>query len=359
MKILYSYNKSGFEAKYWNQELKIANCEDFEIVPFNHGNYVDVSKILRAQLLDNLFYQNDKDILSLYKILSEIISQEKIEALVVDNCFPYHPEFLATLNVFKVIRTTDGPVAAYDRDFAYVHSYDLVLYHSPAYSQHLTYAQKLNQLRVSAHEFWPFASFRSMRAPDLTADNLFEHERDIDVIFVGALHFDKMPLLAQLKKRLGTRFRFNGLSNIKRNIYFNIKYGFPGWVSPIAGDEHSKLYRRAKIGINIHNRGKFTVGSYRMFDLPANGVLQISDGGEYLDSFFKVGSEILNYGSVDELIDLIDFYLQNEALRNEIALQGFKRATSIYDIQTSLIRMHELIRKHMTISKSYQNRVVV
>jgi spore maturation protein CgeB len=359
MKILYSYNKSNFEEKYWNKELKLANCKDFEIIPFNHGNYFDISKILRAQLLDNLFYQHDKGLLTLYKSLKEIISQKNIDVLVVDNCFPYHPEFLASLNVFKVIRTTDGPVAAFDRDFAYVHSYDLVLYHSPAFSEYLTYPQKLNQLGISSHEFWPFASFRSMRDPNLTVDNLFQHERDIDVIFVGALHFDKMPLLAHLKKRLGKKFRFNGLSSIKRNIYFNVKYGFPGWVHPIAGDEHSKLYRRAKVGINIHNRGKFTVGSYRLFDLPANGVLQISDGGEYLDSFFKTGSEILNYDSVDELVDLIDFYLNNQTLRNEIALEGFKKAIAIYDIKVSLTKMYELIIKHMKNNSSFQNRIVV
>ena len=347
MKILYSFNKAGYEKDYWIKELKSANCNDFEIIPFNHGDYIDVSKILRAQLLDNLFYENNEDIINLYRNIKETIDQQNIEVLVVDNCFPYHPEFLASLNVFKVIRTSDGPVAAYDRDFSYVLSYDLVLYHSPAYSEHLTYPQKLNQLGVVSHEFWPLASFHATRDLELTVDNLFEHERDIDVIFVGALHFDKMPILAKLKNTIGKKLQLNGLSNIKRNIYFNIKYGFPGWVSPISSEEYSKLYRRSKIGINIHNRGKFTVGSYRLFDLPANGVLQISDGGEYLDNFFKNGSEILSYDDVDELVDLITFYLKNESYRNDIALQGFKRAISEYDIKISLRKMYEIIIKKM------------
>ena len=51
--------------------------------------------------------------------------------------FPYHPEFLRTIPQYKFLRTSDGPLAAYDRDFAYVHAYDPVLYHSPAYSRDL------------------------------------------------------------------------------------------------------------------------------------------------------------------------------------------------------------------------------
>jgi hypothetical protein len=337
MKILYSYNKNGYEEAYWEKELQCVNNADYKIRPFNHGHYIDSSKIIRAQLLDNAFFFQDKKLINLYQKVTQIIDEEKIDVLVVDNCFPYHPEFLKSLKILKVIRTSDGPMASYDRDFAYIHYYDLVLYHSPAYSQHLTYPQKLTELGVNSHKFWPHSSFRAMRDEFLTADNLFKHERDIDVIFIGALHFDKMPIIAKLKRVLGKRLLFHGLSNIKRNIYFNLKYALPGWVTPIAGKDHARLYKRSKIGINIHNRGDYTVGSYRMFDLPANGVMQISDGGKYLEYFFDIGSEIVSYKSIDELLELIRFYLDNDSERNRIALNGFKKVLNQYDINKMLL----------------------
>ena len=41
--------------------------------------------------------------------------------------------------------------------------------------------------------------------------------------------------------------------------------------------------------------------AYRLFDLPANGVMQISDGGDYLEQFFSVGEEIVSYRGAEEL----------------------------------------------------------
>jgi spore maturation protein CgeB len=99
------------------------------------------------------------------------------------------------------------------------------------------------------------------------------------------------------------------------------------------------LYQRAKIGINVHNRGDYTVGSYRLFELPGNGVMQISDGGQYLDRFFKVDEEIIGYRNADELIDKIRYYLSHEAERKRVALNGYRRVMRDHRFQT---RMHEL-----------------
>lgn len=125
----------------------------------------------------------------------------------------------------------------------------------------------------------------------------------------------------------------------------NLKYGFPGWVKPLPFDQYVPLYQRAKIGINIHNRGNYTVGSYRLFDLPANGVMQISDGGEYLQDFYDVGNEVIRYSSADELIDMVKYYLANEQERNRIALNGFKRVQKDYKISMQMRKMVELIKK--------------
>src|SRR5262249_4158675 len=149
--------------------------------------------------------------------------------------------------------------------------------------------------------------------------------RDIDVVFVGALHPNKMPLLATVKRALGARCVLRGLSNVKRNAYFNLKYGFPGWVRPLAFEQYVPLYRRAKIGFNVHNLGDYTVGGYRLFDLPGNGVMQISDGGRYLESFFTVGEEIVGYASADELVDKIRYYLAHDEERRRIARNGVRR----------------------------------
>lgn len=348
MKILYSFNKRGFEADYWAQEIAAASTAEVRFIPFNHGNYIDPQLHIRAQLLDNLFFARHPDLMALYAAFEARLEEIQPDAILVDNCQPYHPDYLRKLTLYKVLRIADGPVTAYDRDFAYVHAFDHILYHSPAYSAELTMAEKLKYLGVRRADFWPHALFDALHDPAASEQTLWTHERDIDVIFVGALFPNKMPLLAQVKKAFGRRFRLHGLTNWKRNLYFNAKYGFPGWVRSAGFEEYVGLYERAKIGINVHNRGDYTVGSYRMFDLPGNGVMQISDGGEYLASYFEVGKEIVGYRDGDELVDKIRFYLDHPEERQRIARAGFRRVMKDHKIRTRLHQAAELIRLGMT-----------
>lgn len=347
MKIIYSFNKRGFEADYWQREIAASSNDRYQFLPFNHGLYLDTSLYLRAQLLDNLYFSGHPGLLRMYRDIQELIKKEGAEALIVDNCFPYHPEFLKNLKVYKALRTSDGPMAAYDRDFAYLHAYDHIFYHSPAYNKDMEIEEKLRYCGAKKFDFWPLGFFNALCVSAKTEKNVLSGQRDIDVIFIGALHINKMPLLAAVKKALGRRLRLYGLANLKKNIYFNVKYGFPGWVRPIAFADYISLYQRAKIGINVHNRGDYTVGNYRLFDLPANGVMQISDGGQYLEKFFSVGKEIVPYGNVDNLIDKVKYYLAHDEERKRIALEGFKRARKDYQIANLLIKAGDLISKGM------------
>lgn len=326
MKVLYSFNKRGFEANYWTHEIAAATDDSIAFVPFNHDPFLAPSRYLRAQLLDNLYFERDPGLLRMYEALKAQIRQHRPDVLLVDTCHPYHPEFLRSLDIYKVLRVADGPAAAYDRDFAYLHAYDHVLYHSPAYSRDLTMAEKLAYCGAKRHDFWPLAVFDTFCSPDNTEDEVMSTQRDIDIVFVGALYVDKMPFLAAIRRAFGRRFQVHGLSSWKKNVYFNLKHHALTWVRPIRFEDYVPLYRRAKLGVNAHLRGKYTVGSYRLFDLPANGVAQLSDGGEYLHHFYAPGREIDSYEDVDELIRKLDYYLTHPAEREALARAGYRRA---------------------------------
>ncbi|HEV8693293.1 MAG TPA: glycosyltransferase [Lysobacter sp.] len=343
MKIVYSFNKRGFEEDYWRREIAAASDNHIQFVPFNHDSYLDTSKYLRAQLLDNLYYKQHPGLLKMYGDLERVIAAERADVLLVDNFHPYHPEFLRNLDVYKALRTSDGPAAAYDRDFAYLHAYDHVLYHSPAYSRDLTMPEKLQYCGAKRHDFWPLALFDAFFDRRLSEPQVAALPRDIDIIFVGALYPDKMPLLAAVKKAFGRRFQIHGLASFKRNAYFNLKYGLPQWVRPIRFENYVPLYQRAKIGINSHLRGKYTVGSYRLYDLPGNGVAQISDGGEYIDRFYIPGREIDIYEDAEQLIGRLDHYLTRPDERQELAMQGWRRVMKDHRIGTRLRQLRELL----------------
>lgn len=343
MKVLNSFNKRGFEAHYWVREIRAASNDSVTFLPFNHDGYLDPRTYLRAQLLDNLYYAQDAGLMLMYGALKEEIHSKRPDVLLVDTCHPYHPDFLRSLNIYKVLRVADGPAAAYDRDFAYLHAYDHVLYHSPVYSRDLTMPEKLAYCGAKKFDSWPLAVFDAMCRPYETEDQVMESKRDIDIIFVGALYLDKMPFLAAIRKAFGKRFHVHGLASVKKNLYLNLKYRAPMWVTPIRFEEYVPLYRRAKLGVNAHLRGKFTVGSYRLFDLPANGVAQLSDGGEYLQSFYDVGREIQGYDQVEDLITQLDHLLSNPHEREELARTGFRRTMADHRAVTRLRQLRDLL----------------
>lgn len=327
------------------REIAMASTPECRFIPFNHERYLDPNLYIRAQLLDNIYYNNHPGLLRLYRDFLRTVRETGAKAVIVDNCPPYHPEFLHSLSLYKVLRVADGPLSAYDRDFAYLHAYDQILYHSPAYSKDMGMVEKLRYCGARKVDFWPLGSFDALCDPLKTDSDILAGKRDIDVIFIGALHLNKMPLIATAKKALGRRFCLHGLVSLKKNIFFNIRYGFPGWVRPLPFDKYVSYYQRAKIGINVHNRGDYTVGSYRLFDLPANGVMQISDGGRYLQSFFEPGIEIESYKDVHELFEKIEYYLSHNDEREKIARNGFRRVRKDYMIRDLLIKAGKLIEE--------------
>ena len=324
MKIIYSFNKRGFEAELFRNAIQSASNERVTFIPFNHDPYIDWRSYVRAQLLDDRYFERHPGLMRLYADVEALIRETGADALLVDNALPYHPDFLRRLGVFKVMRTTDGPITAYDRDFAYAHAYDQVLFHSPAYSRDMGMEEKLRYVGVRDARFWPMGVFPRMYDATKTEETILAHERDIDVLFVGVPYPNKMPVLAQVKKAFGKRFVVRGVASWKLNLYNNAKFRWMQWVRPIAFDEYVPLYQRTKIGINVHNRGDYTVGSYRLFELPANGVMQISDGGDHLGAFFRIGEEVVRHQR-DDLVDLIRYYLEHEDERRRIALAGYRK----------------------------------
>jgi hypothetical protein len=347
MNIVYSFNKKGFEADYWSREIAAASDDKFKFIPFNHDPYLDSQLYLRAQLLDNLYYERAPSLLKLYADFDAFLREHGAAAIIVDTRPPYHPEYLRTLPVYKALRIADGPLSAYDRDLAYVHAYDHILYHSPAYSRDLGMAEKLRYCRATNIDLWPLVMFDVMFDAAKTEKTILAGERDIDIIFIGSLFRGKTPLIAKVKKAFRGRCRVYGRATWKGNLYFNVTKGFPGWVRPIAFEEYVPLYQRAKIGFNVHNRGDYTVGSYRLFDLPGNGVMQISDGGDYLNAFFKVGDEIIGYKDADDLIDKLHYYLEHDEERQRIALNGYRRVMKEHRFRQRMRQAGEFLQQGM------------
>jgi spore maturation protein CgeB len=175
----------------------------------------------------------------------------------------------------------------------------------------------------------PISVFDFEFSPERTEKEIFSSRRDIDIIYVGTFWRQKVDVLCAVRKAFGRQFKVYGYFRWKHNLYLNLRHDFFGWVRPVSYQERVKLYQRARVGINIH-WNDYGLGNQRLYHLPANGVMQISDCASHLDRIFKAGEEVIPFRGPDDLIDRIRYDLDHDEDREEIAVQGYRRTMKEY-----------------------------
>ena len=346
MKILYSFNKRGAEGKHWSAEIAAASEPGYTFVPFNHQEYLDPLLYCDAAKLDRLYRGKHPGLMKLYTALTSRLREEKIDALLVANCPPYHPDFLRTLPVYKVLYSADDPDATYLINIPYLHAYHHVLYVDPAYSRDMDMATKMKYAGMTNADFLPISVFDFECDTSRSVAEVFSQPRDIPIIYVGGFWRQKIPLLMSVAKAFGSSFKIYGFFRFKHNIYLNLIHGSRRWIRPISLQQRVALYQRAKIGVNIH-WDEYGLGNQRLYHLPANGVMQISDCTTHLGRIFKIDDEIASYRTASDLIEKIRYYLNHENDRLRIAQNGYARTMLDYRFATITRRAARLIKGGM------------
>jgi spore maturation protein CgeB len=351
MKIVYSFNKSGYEAEQWTREIAAASDESVTFIPFNHGAFADPNTYLDSVQLDQRYQRRDPALLKLQAALLEVLRKNDADVLFVTNAPPYHPDFLRTVPAYKVLYSTDDPGATYMRTIPYVHGYDHVMHCAPTYSADMDLGEKLRYAGARHADWLPLGVFDFEFDTALDEAAIQQEERDIDVVYVGSFFRQKMEFLARIKKKLGKRLQMHGFFYAKHNLWWNVKFGAPGWIRPIGFQERVRLYRRSKVGFNVH-WNEFGLGNQRLYHLSANAVAQICDCADHVSHIYQPGKEIDTYRSADELLQKIDHYLQNDTERRKLATAAYRRTMAEYRIETVTRHAARLIARARNASGS-------
>jgi len=257
--------------------------------------------------LDLRWQLGDKELLYHYHQLGEKLVD--FDVFLNLNGINIHPDFVQKLNTFNVYACFDDPESSERLSKPVASAYDLCLVGNIAEVQ--TYKSWGCQ-NVS---FWP-AGFRADEfKTTLTEEEILTKERFIDITMLCEKKFyiDRI-------KRLDTY----------AHAFPQGQYFGNGWPNGVL-DESKKipLYQNTKIGPNFHN----STGpiNYRVWTLPANGVMQLCDNKSHLGEIFKLGEEVVGFDTVDEAIELTHYFLNHEDERRKIALAGWKRTIIDYN----------------------------
>lgn len=179
--------------------------------------------------------------------------------------------------------------------------------------------------------------FCGTEIPKLRESDFQAEKRPIDLVFFGERK---------------SKWRQERLDYLQKHFPDAFFYG-NGWPKGFVSDkERIDIYRKSKIGINVHN----STGpiNHRLFELPAQGVLQICDNKCRLNNIFKLDVEVVGYDNIKEACEYIKYYLDptHESKRLELAWNGHQRFLLDYTQEKIWIRACKKFSEWLTLKRN-------
>ena len=132
----------------------------------------------------------------------------------------------------------------------------------------------------------------------------FNEKKTRDVIFVGSIDKKRKNIIEYIKN-----------SGIEIEVFGpDTKNG------PIYGDNLYREYAKSKIILNIARKGGGF--SLRVLEAMKSGSFLLSEYAQDIEVFFTKGKELDWFGSKEECVKKIKYYLENQKEREHIALKG-------------------------------------
>ncbi len=103
------------------------------------------------------------------------------------------------------------------------------------------------------------------------------------------------------------------------------------------------VFAGAKINLNISLKCIRTGVPLRVFDVLSCGGFLITNFQAELPELFEVGSELICYSSVEELVQLSGFYMKHDEERRKIAENGLRRIQNDYTPEKQLKKIFEKV----------------
>jgi spore maturation protein CgeB len=192
-------------------------------------------------------------------------------------------------------------------------------------------------IRTTQFHYLPEACNPRMHRPL----DVSEKDKEIygcDVMIAGTLHYYRQEILLQLLQHSG-------------GISLKIWGSRPDWLLDklpgrhmgrlVHGDEKVRAALSAKICLNTLHYGEVNSLNCRAFEIAGCGGFQLVTRVPALAEHFEPDSEVASFGSIDELIEKVAFYLRHPAAAAAIAERGRLRAHRDHTYEH---RLTELLR---------------
>ncbi len=274
--------------------------------------------------LDQKWRSQSADLMNRYGELEDKLRGKDV--LIAAGGSMLHPEFIRQLSTFNVFICADDPEnsAVLSQPVAPAFDFSCVA--------NIACVGDYAQWGVRHAAWLPHCVPANVVDHTITEERLHTGSRDVDLVMC-------------CERIYGMSDRAQRLERLNREFPQAILRG-KGWPGGFLADaELLGLYRRARIGWNLHN----STGpvNTRLLMLPAFGVMQICDCRENLGKVFKLGEEVIGFDTMDECVDATRYYLAHEDERRRIAIAGWRRVLADYTEDKWWYRLLNYIAPHL------------
>lgn len=328
-------------ADFYSKNLKKLGCEAEEIIPNNDilqmkwaskaGMKTEATFIEKiANRLPGI--KRRVPALSMpLKILKEQIKRKRPDILYMQDLSFCPPSYLAEMK--KYVKLVIGQIACPIPPLNYLKPYDLILTSFPHY------VGRFREMGINSEYFKIAFDPSALEKAD-------KPERTYPCTFIGGIspaHKKGTELLEELARRVEIDFFGYGAETLDKN-------------SPILPRHHGEvwgldMYRAllsSRITINRHiDVAENNANNMRLYEATGCRAMLITDNKDNLYDLFATGKEVVAYRDTDELVDLINYYSENEDKREEIALAGQRRTLNDHTYSTRMQELIEIINNYI------------
>lgn len=250
------------------------------------------------------------------RMLSEVVFLERVDAVL---CLLYKDyfdhEMISDMSKNLPIETI---LWVFDDD----KRFEETVFLSRCFNKTVTTIKKRLAQRVSRGENCVLAQF----AANHYLYRNYNLKKKYDVVFVG--------------QNFGNREMY---IKFLRDNQVNVHAFGMGWPDGrLTQSEMIRVFNESKIILNFsssYNNPELKYVKGRMFEIPACGSMLLTENCEDLDNFFNVGEHIDMFSTREELLEKVQFYLENENERVRVSEAGEKHVVENFTVEKYLLEI--------------------
>ena len=177
-------------------------------------------------------------------------------------------------------------------------------------------------------------------------DRLGNQPKDVELAFIGFVskaHQQRLELLEELSRTTPLSVWGAGAESLPPDSPLRARVRPPLW-----GYDMYRQLQRSKIALNIHiDMAEQFAANMRLYEATGVGTMLLTDWKTNLHEMFDVGTEVVAYRSIEECVELVNYYLAHDSEREAIAEAGQKRTLCEHSYYHRMQELTEILNRYL------------